>query len=100
MAIGRRRKPTVNLDSVELTGATNGGRNQGLAEVPLGEFEVGCSERQKEIKRRRRRRRKLDLFKRKLPKATVSEKQHMADKLRAMTPGAEQIIDQLTLIER
>jgi hypothetical protein len=61
---------------------------------------VSCSERQKEIKRRRRRRKKLGAFKAKLGKATVSEKHHMADKLRAMTPGAEAVIDQLALIER
>ena len=61
---------------------------------------MGCSERAKEIKRRRHRRKKLDLFKRKLKKATVSEKQHIADKLRAMTPGAEDLITNLSLEER
>lgn len=61
---------------------------------------MGCSERQKEIKRRRQRLKKLTSFKRKLKKATVSEKQHIADKLRNMTPGAEQLIDQMQLIER
>ena len=61
---------------------------------------MGCSERAKEIKRRRHRRKKLDLFKRKLKKATVSEKQHIADKLRAMTPGAENLITNLSLEER
>lgn len=61
---------------------------------------MGCCERRKEIKRRRRRRKKLNLFKSKLTKATVSEKQHIADKLRAMTPGAEGLIDQLALAER
>jgi hypothetical protein len=61
---------------------------------------MGCSERAKEIKRRRHRRKKLELFKRKLKKATVSEKQHIADKLRSMTPGAEHLITALSLEDR
>ena len=61
---------------------------------------MGCSERQKEIKRRRQRRKKLVNIKRKLKKATVSEKQHLADKLRNMTPGADVLIENLQLIER
>ncbi len=60
----------------------------------------GCSERAKEIKRRRHRRKKLEVFKRKLEKATVSEKQHIADKLRAMTPGCDTLINTLSLEER
>ena len=60
----------------------------------------GCSERQKEIKRRRHRRKKLTAFKRKLKKATVSEKQHIAGKLRSLTPGAEHLIETLELSER
>ncbi len=40
------------------------------------------------------------MIKRKLKKATVSEKQHIADKLRNMTPGAEELIDRLNLAER
>lgn len=60
----------------------------------------GCSERQKEIKRRRHRRKKLTAFKRKLEKATVSEKHHIAEKLRCLTPGAEQLIETLELSER
>lgn len=61
---------------------------------------MGCSERQKEIKRRRQRRKKLDVIKRKLQKATVSEKQHLADKLRKMTPGATTLIENLKMVER
>jgi hypothetical protein len=61
---------------------------------------VSCSERRKELKRRRHRRKKLGLFKRKLVSATVSEKQHLSDKLRSMTPGAETIIGNLALDER
>jgi len=61
---------------------------------------VGCSERQKEIKRRRQRRKKLEILKRRIKKATVSEKQHIADKLRNMTPGANELIERLELVER
>lgn len=60
----------------------------------------GCSERAKEIKRRRHRRKKLEIFKRKLVKASASEKQHIATKLRALTPGAEALITNLSLEER
>ena len=58
---------------------------------------MGCSERRKEIKRRRHRRRKIDHFKSRLKKATVSEKAHIADKIRSLTPGAEQVITNLDL---
>jgi hypothetical protein len=61
---------------------------------------VSCSERRKELKRRRHRRKKLDLFKRKLESATVSEKQHLSEKLRSLTPGAATIIENLALDER
>ena len=61
---------------------------------------MGCSERQKEIKRRRKRREKIQHFKAKLAKATVSEKVVIAGKLREMTPGAEALIEQLSLEER
>lgn len=57
----------------------------------------GISERHKEIKRRRHRRKKLVVFSRKLQKATASEKQVIAEKLRNMTPGAETIIENLKL---
>ena len=36
-------------------------------------------------------------IKRRLKKATVSEKQHLADKLRRMTPGAEELIERFEL---
>jgi hypothetical protein len=61
---------------------------------------VTCSERKKEIKRRRHRRKKLTQFGRRAPKATVSEKAHIAAKIRRMTPGAEIIITRLALEER
>ncbi len=60
----------------------------------------GISDRKQEIKRRRHRREKLEQYKRKLKKATISEKLVMADKIRRMTPGAEVIITNLALEER
>ena len=58
------------------------------------------SERRKELKRRRHRRQKLAHFKKKLESATVSEKAHIAQKIRGMTPGAEVVISALGLDER
>ena len=55
----------------------------------------GISDRKQEIKRRRHRKKKLSIFKRKLKKASASEKQVIADKIRNMTPGAEVIIANL-----
>jgi len=60
----------------------------------------GISNRMKEIKRRRHRRQKLAKFQTKLKKATTSEKQMMAEKLRKMTPGAEGLIARMGLTER
>ncbi len=59
-----------------------------------------CSERRKELKRRRHRRKKMDQLKKRVDKATVSEKTHIADKIRNLTPGAEAIIEKLSLEER
>ena len=53
---------------------------------------MGRSERQKEISRRRHRRQKVAKLAGKLKKATVSEKLLIAQKLRALTPGAEVIV--------
>ena len=60
---------------------------------------MGCSERRKEIKRRRHRRQKVAHFQRKLRKATTSEKIAMAEKLRQLTPGADDLIARLGLEE-
>lgn len=57
----------------------------------------GRSERQKEISRRRHRRQKVAKLAGKLKKATVSEKLLIAQKLRALTPGAEVIIGNWSL---
>jgi len=60
----------------------------------------GISDRKQEIKRRRKRREKVDRFKRKLKKATTSEKLVMAEKIRKMTSGAEIVVANLALEER
>jgi hypothetical protein len=61
---------------------------------------VGCSERRKELKRRRHRKRKLAHYKSHLAKASVSDKSVIADKLRKLTVGADEIIATLELEER
>lgn len=60
----------------------------------------GISNRMKEIKRRRHRRQKLAKFQAKLKKATTSEKHAMADKLRRMTTGCDDLISRMGLEER
>jgi hypothetical protein len=60
----------------------------------------GIIERQKELKRRRHRKKKLKVFKRRLAKATTSEKAHIAAKIRRLSPGGEVIIANLGLEER
>jgi uncharacterized protein DUF6800 len=59
----------------------------------LREISVGCSERQKEIKRRRKRRKQLSHLHGRLEKATQSEKVEITRKLHAITPGAEGMIE-------
>ncbi|MCH2594878.1 MAG: hypothetical protein MKZ95_03565 [Pirellulales bacterium] len=54
---------------------------------------MGCSERQKEIRRRRKRREKITRFRSRLAKASQSEKTEIARKLRGMTPGSEVLIE-------
>ena len=53
---------------------------------------VGISERQKELKRRRHRKEQLGKLKARAEKASSSEKAVIAAKLRALTPGAEDLI--------
>jgi hypothetical protein len=60
----------------------------------------GISDRHQEIRRRRKRRKKMVLYKKRLKKATVSERGVIADKIRKMTPGAETIIAAWGLEER
>ncbi len=58
---------------------------------------MGCSERQKELKRRRQRRLKIAKWSKKAEKASGSEKAVLAAKIRNATPGAEVIISRLEL---
>lgn len=60
----------------------------------------GIIERHKEIAKRRHRKKKLKVLKRRLTKATPSEKAHIVTKIRKLTPGAEVIIANLGLEER
>jgi len=60
---------------------------------------VPCSERRKELKRRRHRRIKMAQWIRQLKSAKVSERSLIADKIRALTPGAEFVIANLGLDE-
>jgi hypothetical protein len=46
----------------------------------------------KEVKRRRHRRQKLNKLQSRLKKATASEKQMIAEKVRNLTPGAEVVL--------
>jgi hypothetical protein len=57
----------------------------------------GCSERQKEIKRRRHRRKKMTKLTARLEKASGAEKLEIARKIRALTPGSEELITRLKL---
>jgi hypothetical protein len=59
----------------------------------------GISDRKQEIKRRRRQKKKMLVIKRKLKKASGSEKIVLADKIRRMTTGAEVILANLGLDE-
>jgi len=60
---------------------------------------VAGSERKRELRRRRQRSKKYALIEKKLEKATPSEKQALAAKLRKMTPGAEELIKRWQLEE-
>lgn len=56
-----------------------------------------ASERQRELRRRRKRSKKLGLIKKRVEKANPTEKAEIASKLRAMTPGAQVLIDRMEL---
>ncbi|MDZ4781764.1 MAG: DUF6800 family protein [Planctomycetia bacterium] len=60
----------------------------------------GISDRQQEIKRRRHRRKKYVVMARKLKKATVSEKTVLAEKLRNLTSGCNELIERWGLVEK
>jgi hypothetical protein len=53
---------------------------------------MSISDRKQELKRRRHRRAKLAKWEKKLAKASVSEKQVLAHKIRNLTPGCDEII--------
>ncbi len=53
---------------------------------------VSISERQKEIRRRRKRRVNYVAMKAKIEKADAATKEKMCEKLRKMTPGADDLI--------
>ena len=58
------------------------------------------SERSRELRRRRHRKQKINHLKRRVPKASASEKVVIASKIRKLTPGAETILGKLGLDER
>lgn len=55
------------------------------------------SERKRELRRRRHRKKKLNILTRKSEKASASEKSVIADKLRKLTAGGEELIERLKL---
>ena len=61
---------------------------------------MSCSERRRELKRRRHRKEKVVHLCHRAEKANASEKTHIAQKMRKLTPGAESIIQRLNLEER
>jgi hypothetical protein len=61
---------------------------------------VSICERKKEVKRRRHRQKKLAHLRRKLEKATVSEKAVIAEKVRQLTPGGDVILASWGLSQR
>ncbi len=55
------------------------------------------SERERELRRRRKRRKKMGLLKKRAEKASASEKEVLAAKIRRLTPGSEVLIAALEL---
>jgi hypothetical protein len=56
-----------------------------------------ASERKRELRRRRHRKVKMSVIKRRLGKASSSEKETMIAKIRRLTPGSSKIIENLGL---
>ncbi len=56
-----------------------------------------ASERTRELRRRRKRTEKYKKIGRKAEKATISEKAHLADKLRKMSTGGHIVVERLGL---
>lgn len=57
------------------------------------------SERARELRRRRKRTQKMNSFRRRLLKATASEKEVLTNKVRKMTTGAADALRSLGLIK-
>ncbi|NLS94407.1 MAG: hypothetical protein GXX96_19800 [Planctomycetaceae bacterium] len=57
------------------------------------------SERRRELRRRRHRLKKMTQLNRQLKSAKASERSHITEKIRSLTPGAEVIIANLGLNE-
>ncbi len=72
----------------------------GVPRSAKGKLAVGSSERKRELRRRRHRQAKMDQLKRKAARATVSEKNVIAEKIRRLTPGSDAIIAEMGLEER
>jgi hypothetical protein len=58
------------------------------------------SERARELRRRRKRSQKMQVFRRRLEKATASEKEVIAKKVRKMTTGAGDALKSLGLTKK
>ncbi len=61
---------------------------------------MGSSERQRELRRRRHRRVKIGKLKRRAVNANASEKTVIAEKIRRLTPGGDEIVAKLGLEDR
>jgi hypothetical protein len=61
---------------------------------------VSSIERVRELKRRRHRKAKVAKLARRAVKATASEKAVIAEKIRRLTPGGEEIVTRLALEEK
>ena len=61
---------------------------------------MSICERKKELKRRRHRKKKLGQLSHRLKKATVSEKTVIAEKVRKLTSGCEEILQNWGLQQR
>jgi hypothetical protein len=55
------------------------------------------SERERELRRRRKRKKKIELLRKRVEKASSSEKEVLAAKIRNMSPGAEELIKAMGL---
>jgi Family of unknown function (DUF6800) len=82
-----------------VAGTKNAWQSRDQRTPTRGDFPLGLSERKSELKARQKRRQQVARLKKRLPKATKSEKVEIARKLRTMTPGAEILIAEWNLME-